>query len=233
MSNLKHNGRLRWTPSYLRNQGQLTKGQKRALQQGWKDFGIVFRHGEMIDLNSAFETEGPLLIEIGFGMGDHLVHLAKHYPNHRILGIEVHRPGLAAATGKLQSGKIENVRLIRGDARLVISDYLPPHLAEAVFIQFPEPWSKEGKTHRRLIQPEMLDLLHRCLIPRGECFIITDMIDYATHCAQLFDTSSQWQKIERSPFEGSRVLTKYEEKALREGREITELCYRTKDGNLI
>lgn len=233
MSNLKRHGHLRWTPSYLRNQGQLTKGQKRALQDSWNDFGIVFRHGELIDLDSAFENSNPLLIEIGFGMGDHLVHLAQSYPGHRVLGIEVHRPGLAAATGKLQADNLRNVRLIRGDARLVLSDYLRPHLAEAVFIQFPEPWSDEGKTHRRLIQIEMLDLLYRSLVPGGEFFITTDMADYAEHCTHLFNSSPHWEKADSSEFQSSRVPTKYEKKALLEGRSIFELAFRTQVGNLI
>jgi len=110
---------------------------------------------------------------------------------------------------------------------------LPPRISDAVLIQFPEPWSQKGKTRRRLIQPEMLNLLHRSLVPGGECLVTTDMSDYAEHCAQLFDASSQWEKVEHSPFQSSRILTRYEEKALAEGRSITDLCYRTQVGNLI
>jgi len=76
MSNLKRNGELRWPPSYLRNCGQMTRGQEKALREWWPSYGITFQHDEQIDLDQYFDFDGPLVIEIGFGMGDHLIHLA-------------------------------------------------------------------------------------------------------------------------------------------------------------
>ncbi|MDF1656670.1 MAG: tRNA (guanosine(46)-N7)-methyltransferase TrmB [Verrucomicrobiales bacterium] len=228
MSNLKHNGRLRWAPSFLRNRGQVTRAQKRAMRDHWDRFGIRFRHGEIIDLDSHYEFKGPLIIEIGFGMGDHLVHLANSLPDHRVLGIEVHRPGLAAATGKAAAEDLKNLRLIRGDARLVLTDYLRESIATAIIIQFPDPWPKPGDEHRRLVQPDLLTIMHRTLIETGECLIATDVDLYAEHSRNVFSKDDRWQDLEKSKLQLHRINTLYESKAIEAGRVITEMCYQTR-----
>lgn len=230
MSNLKRDGRLRWSPSFLRNRGQMTRAQKRAMRESWPEFGIRFRFDETISLDSHFELEGPLLIEIGFGMGDHLVHLAQSLPDYRIVGIEVHRPGLAAATAKAASAGLKNIKLIRGDARLVLTDHLPASIAQAIIIQFPDPWPKPGDELRRLIQPGMLETMHQTLVQGGECLVTTDVDDYANHCRTVFSESTDWTPVERSHWQVHRIETLYEQKALAEGRTITEMIFRTNSG---
>lgn len=226
MSNLKQNGKLRWTPSYLRNRGKITKAQKRALQLWWEETGICFTHGKRIDLNAYFKCSAPLVIEIGFGMGDHLVSLATALPDHCFLGIEVHRPGLAAATGKIHEAGLKNVRLIRGDARLVLTDHLEGEIAEAVIVQFPEPWEGENNRHRRLIQPGMTDIIRDRLVPGGEFSLATDVKEYADHARDIFASSADWRENEKSRFFHYRIPTNYERKGLQEGRSIHEMSYR-------
>lgn len=230
MSNLRKDGRLRWAPSYLRNRGQMTRAHKRAMREHWPTYGIRYQYDEVLDLQSHFETNGPLLIEIGFGMGDHLISLAADLPDHRILGIEVHRPGLAAAAAKAAKHSCDNVRLIRGDARLVLTDHLPKAIATAVFLQFPDPWPKAGDEHRRLIQPEMLEVLRESLLPGGECLLLTDVALYADHCRNTFGGAPGWEAVDHSNWHSHRIATLYEEKAIAEGRTITELIFRTNSG---
>jgi len=182
----------------------------------------------MIDLDSFYEVEGPLIIEIGFGMGDHLVHLAGSMPDHRFLGIEVHRPGLAAATGKAAAKSLTNLRLIRGDARLVLTDYLRDSIASAIIIQFPDPWPKPGDEHRRLVQPDLLEIMYGTLQESGECLITTDVDDYATHCEHVFSRDDRWQVVEPSPQQTRSVETLYESRAVEAGRKITDMCYQTR-----
>lgn len=227
MSNLRKDGQLRWAPSYLRNRGQMTRAQKRAMRESWPIYGIRFQHDEILDLDACFVSKGPLVIEIGFGMGDHLVSLAKANPDYRVLGLEVHRPGLAAAAAKAAQNECHNVRLIRGDARLILSDHLAGSIASAVLVQFPDPWPKEGDEHRRLIQPDILNLLDQTLVSGGECCITTDVVSYANHCREVFSESEKWIEIENPRFRHERAATLYERKAIEAGRDITELCYET------
>lgn len=226
MSNLKQNGRLRWIPSYLRNRGQLTRAQKRVLRESWEEYGIRFKHGEVIDLEAEFERSGPVILEIGFGMGDHLVHLAQEKPDHRVLGIEVHRPGLAAAIGKAQDRQVTNVRVMRGDARLILSDYIVGRPFAVVIVQFPDPWPHPGDSHRRLIQEDFLALLEKRLVDGGELIIVTDVQGYAEHCNRVFSGKPKWNPIPGSPWLDSRIETGYELKAKEAGRSVSELVFR-------
>lgn len=228
MSNLKRNGQLRWSPSYLRNRGQMTRGQKRALREWWPLYGISFRHDEVIKLDEHFNQNGPLVIEIGFGAGDHLVSLAEALPDHRILGIEVHRPSLAATTQKIHNAGITNTRLIRGDARLILTDHLADRIADAFIIQFPDPWPKAGDAHRRLIQPSMVEVLSERLLPDGELIVITDVAAYAAHTSEIMSSLKSWTPTSCSKFNEHRIKTNYEKKALASSRQISELSFQLK-----
>ncbi len=230
MSNLRQNGQLRWAPSYLRNQGQLTRGQKRAFREHWDRYGLVFQHGESLPIAATFPdfSQRQLVVEIGFGMGDHLVDMATRHPDACFLGIEVHRPGLAAACGKLADKGLENVRLIRGDARLILSDYFGQVKAHAVLIQFPDPWPKLGDEHRRLVQPGLIDVFEERLHAGGHWVLATDVIDYADHSRRIMgERRESWQELSTSPWTEGRSVTPYEGKGLAAKREITDLawCY--------
>lgn len=226
MSNLKRDGKLRWSPSYLRNRGQSTRAQKRAQRELWPVYGIPYRFDEMIDPDEWFpDKKGPLIIEIGFGMGDHLVELAKAIPDRSLLGIEVHRPGIAAAMAKAGEAQLKNVRVMRGDARLILTDHFQSRIADAVLIQFPDPWPKPGDAHRRLVQPEMVDLIHDRLHDDGHLLITTDVEEYANHCRTAVAACKGWVEVESSELSNHRVVTQYERKAINEGRAIQELRF--------
>lgn len=219
MSNLKKDGKLRWSPSYLRRQGQMTPRQKRAVRDHWSSFGLEFRYGEWIDLRSAFPEATRLVLEIGFGMGDHLLHLAGQNPESGILGIEVHQPGIGAVLAEASEADLKNLRVIRGDARLVLSDYLDGRIFDEVHIQFPDPWPKQADAHRRLVQPEMIELLASRMKPGAMLHTVTDVETYADHVTEIMSTQKSWQPC--SP-PSDRLLTRYEQKGLDENRKIHE-----------
>lgn len=228
MSNLRRNGVLRWAPSYLRNRGQMTRAQKRAYRELWDDYGIRFEHGKVIEPATHFELARPLLIEIGFGMGDHLVHLAKSLPETPVLGIEVHRPGIAAAIIKAREAGVKNLRVMRGDARLILEDHFQGEIATAFFIQCPDPWPKPGDEHRRLVQTEMVSLLRDRLESEGELLIATDVEAYADHCRDVMKRADGWESREASLFSEYRIPTNYERKGIEEGRAMHELYFAKK-----
>ncbi len=226
MSNLKRNGILRWSPSYLRNRGQLTRAQKRAQRDLWPVYGIPYRFDEVIDPAEHFPAaQGPLIVEIGFGMGDHLIALAEELPQRNLLGIEVHRPGIAAAMAKADAADLENVRVMRGDARLVLTDHFQTQIADAVLIQFPDPWPHPGDAHRRLVQPGMVDLIHERLQKNGHLLITTDVEEYANHCRDVISACRGWSEVESAELSHYRIVTQYERKAINEGRAIHELKF--------
>ena len=223
MSNLKKDGKLRWAPSYVRRQGQMTPGQKRAFRERWDDFGIEYRYNETIDIDEVFPGKGPLILEIGFGMGENLLHLASRNPECRFLGIEVHKPGIGAVLKEM--GERENIRLMRGDARLILEDHITGPVFDRVCIFFPDPWPKPGNDHRRLVQPDFVKTFSNRLKAKGKLHFATDVDDYAEH---IRDLMSDWDLVDEIEPNWQRVLSKYEAKGIERGNEIADLVYRQK-----
>ena len=109
-----------WHLTYLRNQGTCTPAQKLALRDLWGVYGVdvTTYQGSLPppklsfdDLFPAHAKNAPVALEIGFGLGDNLVQMARNQPGTRIIGAEVHKPGVGSALMKIKQGKLRNVRL--------------------------------------------------------------------------------------------------------------------------
>ncbi len=166
----------------------------------------------------AGEEPPPLILEIGFGAGEHLVAQALAAPGARFIGVEPFLNGVGACLAKIDDAGVENVRLRAGDARDVLSR-LPEASLDRVDILFPDPWPKARHHKRRLIQTEVIAELARVLRSGGEVRFATDWADYAAwtldHVTRdarfvwLAECAHDW----RAPWEG-HVTTRYEAKKL-------------------
>jgi len=174
---------------------------------------------------SALPGDGPLWLEIGFGGGEHLVHMAGRYPQARLIGCEPFVNGLAMALGLVRGGGVGNLRIHPGDARDLL-DVLPEACLERVFLNYPDPWPKTRHHRRRFVTPEHLVPLARCCAPGAEFRIATDIADYvrqtlaqvpAAGFALVARTDTPWDDW---------ISTRYEKKALREGRAAHYLTFR-------
>jgi tRNA (guanine-N7-)-methyltransferase len=160
----------------------------------------------------------PLILEIGFGGGEHLVAQAGAHPEARFIGVEPFLNGVASCLRHIEESGATNIRLSHGDARDVLSR-LPNASLDLVYILFPDPWPKTRHHKRRLIQPEFFDELARVLKRGGEVRFATDWENYAewtlwrfTHDARfswLAERADDW----RNPWPG-HVPTRYEQKRL-------------------
>lgn len=166
-----------------------------------------------------------VLLEIGFGGGEHLVWQAKHNANTTLIGCEPYEDGVIKVLDVIDRERIENIRLHMGDARDVLR-WLPEASIDRAFILFPDPWPKRKHQKRRLVNVATLDLLARILRPGAELRFGTDIGDYARSALEAFAQERRfvWQAEGPSDW---RVRpddwpeTRYEAKAHREGR----LCY--------
>ena len=217
MSNLKRNGIRRWAPSYLRNRGHLSKAQRRALREQWPDYGIELRHGQTLSLNELFPEHEKIHLELGFGQGEVLLQRAAANPHQGFLGIEAHRPAIATVLRQLESTPLANIKLIRGDALLMLHDHLiADRLFADISILFPDPWPSDY--NRRILRESTLPLFAQFLSPLGTIRFASDVSDYVDSIREL---AVQWQLT--VPPRGWRKQTRYEQKGLREGRPSTEL----------
>jgi tRNA (guanine-N7-)-methyltransferase len=181
-----------------------------------------------LDLNAVFGGK-PLWVEIGFGGGEHLVHQAKTYPEVGIIGCEPFINGVAMLLGKIRESGVSNLRVHPGDARDLF-DVLPAGSVEKAFLLYPDPWPKKRHHRRRFVTQEHLEPLFHVLKPGAEFRVATDIPDYVRQTLieapkagfeWLAEGPGDW----RHPW-GDWHSTRYEMKALREGRMPHYMTFR-------
>lgn len=167
----------------------------------------------------------PLWLEIGFGGGEHLVHMAATYPEIGIIGCEPFVNGIAMLLGKIRAANVTNLAIHPGDVRDLF-DVLPTASIAKAFLNYPDPWPKARHHRRRFVTQGYLTALARALQPGAEFRVATDIPDYVR------------QTLEEVPQAGFELLsqgdtpwadwlsTRYEQKALREGRPPHYLTFR-------
>lgn len=181
------------------------------------------------DIASAFGRVAPLIVEIGIGMGEAVVHAAKSHPDMNVLGIEVYRPGLAKTMLRAADAGVTNLRVIEANAPEVFEKLLSPGSVSELRVFFPDPWHKARHTKRRLIAPDFLEIVARALEPGGIVRLATDWQHYADQMREVFEASPKFEPA----FEGTwaprfdgRPVTKFERKGIQAGRTIRDLTYR-------
>lgn len=171
-------------------------------------------------------TDGrPLLVEVGFGRGEFLVHLARIRSEAVVLGIENSISCMDRARRRVLLEGLPNVRLLLGDARLVVRDLLPPCSVSAFFVNFPCPWPKKRHEGRRLFSDGSARFFLRALRPGGFLRLLTDERWYAEEVASAFEVEGEVE-VSICPYVGGEVVTKYEQRWRSMGKPIFELLAR-------
>jgi len=166
--------------SFVKREGKLTKGQQNAIDQLWPTHGVDLTERQL-DLEELFDSDAPVVLEIGFGNGLSLAEMAQAHQDMNFFGIEVHKPGVGSCLVQAKKRELNNIRVSGDDAVLVLNQQIPDKTLERVQIFFPDPWHKKRHHKRRLIQPEFVDVLVRKLRPGGQIHVATDWENYAEH----------------------------------------------------
>ncbi len=173
-----------------------------------------------LDIDGLFGGR-PLWVEIGFGGGEHLVHMAKTYPDVGIIGCEPFINGVAMLLGKIREAGVTNLAVHPGDARDLF-DVIPEGTVQKAFLNYPDPWPKKRHHRRRFVTQDHLEPLHRTMAKGAEFRVATDIEDYVRQTLQEvpkagFEWTAQSPENWREPW-SDWISTRYEQKALREGR---------------
>ncbi len=181
-----------------------------------------------LDLRARF-GDRPIWLEVGFGGGEHLAHQASLHPEVAFIGCEPYLNGVAMLLGKLRAGGQENVAVYPGDVRTLF-DVLPDGAIARTFVLYPDPWPKKRHHRRRFVTQEHLLPLARVMAPGADLRMATDIPDYVRQALEevpkagfewLAEGPADW----RTPWEDWQS-TRYEQKALREGRVPHYLSFR-------
>ncbi|WP_433295317.1 tRNA (guanosine(46)-N7)-methyltransferase TrmB [Actinoplanes sp. CA-030573] len=190
----------------------------------WPRFGLTVPDGDRtpLDLPALFGRTAPVVLEIGFGMGDTLAAMAAADPARDYLGAEVHTPGIANLLALVGDLDLRNVRVARGDAMELVHKIAPGAL-DAVHVFFPDPWPKARHHKRRLIRAGNVALLRDRLRPGGVLHCATDWPHYAEAMAEVLDADPG---LERAGADrAGRPETKFERRGVLAGRMISDLRY--------
>jgi len=213
--------------SYVRRAGRITRAQIRALDELWPDYGL--NSANPLDLDNIFDRNAPRYVEIGFGMGDSLAALAEQQPEHDFIGIEVHEAGIGRLMSILAERSIDNVRILRGDAALLMRECFEVASLAGVLLYFPDPWPKKRHHKRRLVQPGFVKLVAEKLLRGGQFRLATDWSEYAQQMLEVIESQTQLVNIagpgQFMPAQSARSHTKFELRGQHLGHEIFDLCF--------
>lgn len=178
-----------------------------------------------------------ICLEIGFGNGEHIAGQALNNPETGFIGAEVFKNGVAnlltLITGIKQADqvpetisllpeRVDNIRIYADDIRLLFAR-LPDNFLDKVFLLFPDPWPKKRHAERRFVNPDNLKEIARVLKPNGLFRIATDHPVYKTWVLHQMRNNKDFKWTAKCGNDWKQpphdwVETKYQRKAIREGR---------------
>jgi len=176
-----------------------------------------------------FPAAREVWLEIGFGGGEHLAHMAASHPEAGIIGCEPFVNGVAKLLGEIEERGLSNVRVHDGNAADVLAR-LPDASLTRAYLLYPDPWPKRKQRKRRFVSDRSLAALARVLRPGGVFRFASDIDDYCGWVLQRIarspdfvwtaEVADDW----RTPYP-DWPGTRYEAKALREGRVPSYLTF--------
>jgi tRNA (guanine-N7-)-methyltransferase len=203
--------------SYVLRQGRTTPAQARALETLYLKYGIAFHDRKIA-------SGKPLVLEIGSGMGETTVEIARAHPEIDFVAVEVHGPGVGSLLNAIEKNQLANLRVIRHDAIEVLERMVADGSLAAIHLFFPDPWPKKRHHKRRLVQPAFAALAARKLAPGGVIHAATDWPDYADWMAEVFSREALLEKARTGLT--VKPITKFEARGKRLGHPIRELFFR-------
>ena len=168
----------------LRGQ-KLKDFQIKALKEHFPDYAVVYDEGRKLDFRSVFGNSNPVVIEIGFGMGESTLRIAKEHPDINYLGIEVFLYGFSKLLANASKEGLKNLKVMRFDAVQVLQDMVEDGTVSGFHVFFPDPWPKKRHHKKRLIQKPFAELLASKLKEGGYIYCVTDWEDYAKQMLEV------------------------------------------------
>jgi tRNA (guanine-N7-)-methyltransferase len=213
--------------SYVLRQGRVSNAQKRAHDTLLPRYGIAYAPGRL-DYAHAFGRAAPVILEIGFGMGETTAAIAAAHPAHDFIGIEVHTPGVGSLLKEIEARGLTNLRVIQHDAVEVLRTMIPEASLAGCHLYFPDPWPKKRHHKRRLVQPPFLSLLASRLAPGAYFHAATDWMEYADWMLEALRGEPLLENTaaDFAPRPLWRPQTKFETRGLKLGHGVWDLLFR-------
>ena len=202
---------------------RITAAQESARERLWDTYGIDLSDISL-DFSTVFPNVKQVVMEIGFGMGEATVEIARRFPETGFLAVDVHQPGIGKLLAVIEEKGISNIRVMDEDAHLVLQKMIPDEALDGLHLFFPDPWPKTRHHKRRIVNENFIALIATKLRSGGSIHMATDWALYATWMRERFDRSTLFVGgfVERPMW---RPLTRFEGQGLRKDHQVTDLNY--------
>lgn len=221
---------LRRVRSFAMRRGHVTAAQRRAYEQLRPAVALPFQRTP-IDPAAVFGRSAPVVLEIGFGMGETTAAIAQRHPDIDFLAVEVFVAGIGALARRLHDAGLGNVRIIEYDAVEVVESMIAPASLHAIHVFFPDPWPKARHHKRRLIAQPFAGALAQRLAAGGLLHCATDWKDYAEQMLEVLSSEPRLRNLHadfateaRSPW-CERPATKFQVRGARLGHGVWDLVF--------
>ncbi len=219
---------MRTVRSFVIRGGRMTEPQERAYKEVWPVMGLELDMG-MLDLAQVYGREAPVVLEIGFGMGDSLCAMATAMPEKNYLGVEVHMPGVGRLLNNAKTGGLTNIRVFCTDALDVLAQCIPDGSLDTVQLFFPDPWHKKKHNKRRIVQLAFAETIRQKLKIGGQFHMATDWENYAEHMMEVMTAAPGYVNVAGagafSPQPEWRPVTKFQKRGERLGHGVWDLIF--------
>ena len=180
-----------------------------------------------------FGNSNPLALEIGCGIGDFIIQIARRHPEWNFVAIDIFNQGCRQTCSRIEASGLSNILMMRIEARYLLYQYLGKNSLQAIYINCPDPWPKKRQRKRRLLNQNFLDLALYCLLDHGELNFCTDFTDYGETAAQLLSNDQRLKNLAATPYTHELEdypISKYMQRFLDLGQPIFLCRYSKKTG---
>lgn len=214
--------------TFMRRSSAYTVSQQKGLDE-YGEYYLLDTEEQAFDQQAVFGRQAPLTVEIGFGMGSSLIQMAEAAPERDFIGIEIHPNGLAQICFEAGERKLSNLRVIDGDALLLLENYFANNSIDTVQLYFADPWPKKKHHKRRFVQTHHMQLIRQKLKVGGIFHAATDWEHYALWMLEIIEASEGYRNVvgqgQFSPRPDYRPLTKFEMRGHDLGHGVWDLLY--------
>ena len=216
--------------SYVLRQGRFSPAQQKAYAELLPRLGVSYSRNA-IDFPRLFGRVAPVVVEIGFGMGETTARIAAENPGVDYLGIEVHAPGVGSLLRQVDTADLTNVRVVSHDAVEVLRDMVAPGSLAGIHVFFPDPWPKKRHHKRRLVQPAFAALAASRLTPGGYIHVATDWEEYGAQVLEVLGATPGLVNTAAgfAPRPATRPETKFERRGLKLGHGVWDVVFRREE----
>jgi tRNA (guanine-N7-)-methyltransferase len=209
--------------SYRIRGTRITGPQQTALDKHWDSYGIE-QGTELLEIEKIFPDSQQVIMEIGFGMGEATALIGRDFPETGFIAVDVHRPGVGKLFLLIHEYGLKNLRVIQGDAHLILHDMIADQSLDGIHLFFPDPWQKKRHNKRRIVNANFLAQIAPKLKDGGFIHIATDWVPYAEWIEEVFAASTLFTggKVARPDW---RPQTRFEGQGITKDHQVNDFRY--------